>query len=126
MQLAALGLFVFELATFLPSKIDRDRQWSHPANPRVGARDALQFTGVGPDTLSVAGAIVPEAAGSYGSIDTLVKMADEGEAWAFVDGAGKVWGNYVITGMREARVHLMDDGTPRMIDFSIDLMRAGD
>jgi phage protein U len=123
MQLAALGLFVFELATFLPSSIKRDSQWIHAAADRVGARPSSQFVGPGAEALSIAGAIVPEAAGSYGAIDTLRKMADEGEAWAFVDGAGKVWGNYVIAHLGEDRRHMMDDGTPRMIDFTIDLDR---
>ena len=124
MQLAALGLFVFELGSFPFSQIDRSSEYQHARSQRVGARDANQFVGPGADSVTIAGAIVPEAAGSYGSIDTLRRMAEEGEAWSFVDGAGVVWGSYVITRLSEQRQFLTVDGTPRKVDFTIDLDRV--
>lgn len=126
MRLAALGLFVFELATFLPDQIAHDADWQHARSPRVGARDASQFVGPGPETLRLDGAIVPEAAGSFGAIETLRRMADEGDAYEFVDGTGRVWGSYVIVRLSQRRRHLLDNGVPRFIDFTIDLDRAGD
>lgn len=124
MQLAALGLFIFEFATWPFEDLSRRTDWNHAGAPRTGARDALQFTGPGDETVSIAGKLAPEVAGSYSSIETLRAMADEGDEYQFVLGTGDVWGGFVITGMDERRKAMLVDGTPRMIDFTLDLKRA--
>lgn len=123
-MLAALGLFVFELKTFPFADLARRTGWNHARSDRFGAIASSQFTGPGQDALSIGGAIVPEAAGSFGAIRTLRLMADEGDAYPFVDGSGAVWGQFVIVGMDEGRKHLLVDGTPRLIDFSLELERV--
>lgn len=122
-MLAALGLFVFDLATFPFAEMSRRSDWRHTKSERVGARAASQFLGPGEEAVTLAGAIVPGLAGSYAALTTLRQMADQGEAWPLVDGNGIVWGNYSITGMDERRRHLLVDGTPRIVDFTLDLDR---
>jgi hypothetical protein len=124
MQLAALGLFVFELATFPFQDIERSSEWRHAAAARVGERDAHQYVGPGDETVSIAGAIMPEAAGSFGSIDTLRRMADEGDAHTFLAGNGRVWGSFVITRLRDRHDFLLADGVARKVDFQIELKRV--
>ena len=123
-MLAALGLFVFEAASFPFAELDRRTEWRHARAARIGAFDASQYVGPGADQVTIAGALVPEAGASYAAIDTLRRMADEGDIYQLVDGAGSVWGGFVIVGMEERRRHLMIDGTPRMIDFSLQLDRV--
>jgi phage protein U len=123
MALAALGLFVFELASFPFSDFARDTEWSYARTPRVGARDASQFVGPGVEHISIGGIIAPEAAGSYGSIETLRAMADEGVSYDFIEGTGRILGRFQITRMSEQRKAMLVDGVPRMIDFSIELER---
>lgn len=53
-------------------------------------------------------------------------MADLGKCYALVDGAGKVYGAYLIVSMSEGHTYLLEDGTPRKIDFSIVLVRQDD
>ncbi len=122
-MLAALGLFVFDLTSFPFADLTRRTDWRQAKAERIGARSASQYLGPGDEGVTLAGAIVPEVAGSYGAITTLRQMADQGEAWPLVDGNGTIWGNYRITGMDERRRHLLVDGTPRMIDFTLDLDR---
>lgn len=124
MQLAALGLFVFELATFPFSDLGRDSEWIHARTPRVGARDASQFLGPGDERISIGGILAPAVAGSYSAIETLRSMADEGLAYDFIEGSGRVLGRFIIRRMAEQRQALMVDGVPRMIDFSLDLERV--
>ena len=124
-MLAALGLFVFEAASFPFAELDRRTEWRHARGTRIGALDASQYIGPGTDQVSIAGALVPEAGADYASIDTLRDMAAEGDSYQLVDGTGRVWGSFVITGLEERRRHLMLDGVPRMIDFSIQLDRVG-
>ena len=47
-------------------------------------------------------------------------------AWSVVDGAGQVYGAFVIQGIDEGLKELGPDGRPRKIEFSIDLLRVDD
>lgn len=58
------------------------------------------------------------------SIDTLRQMADQGQSWQLVDGNGKVYGAYIITGITEDMKVFWPDGRPRQIDFTIELKRV--
>lgn len=123
-MLASLGLFVFDLASFPFAEMSHRTDWRQAKTERIGARAASQYLGPGDESVSLAGAIVPEVAGSYGAIATLKKMADQGEAWPLVDGSGTVWGNFRIVGMDARRRHMLVDGTPRLVDFTLDLDRV--
>ncbi|MCB2048557.1 MAG: phage tail protein [Novosphingobium sp.] len=120
---AALGLFVFELATVPFSEEEHRRSWRHEPVSLVGERDSAQFVGPRDDVKTLSGILAPELAGSYAEIDTLNDMADAGEPYTFVDGTGRVWGEYVIVALDLRKQHLLIDGVPRMVDFAIDLKR---
>lgn len=51
-------------------------------------------------------------------------MADVGEARSLVDGAGYIYGAFVITALDEKHKAILPDGTPLRIDFSLDLLRV--
>lgn len=123
-KLASLGLFVFDASTFPFSELGRRQDWRFGAAPRLGDRDATQYLGPGDDLVTLTGAIVPEAGARYGSIATLTTMADQGEAYPFVDGSGVVWGSFVILSLDQRRRALLVDGVPRMIDFTVELRRV--
>lgn len=125
MQLLALGLFVFERETILPDELTSRANWEHAAAERIGARPAYQFTGPGPEDVSIPGRAVPELGGRVSALKTLREMADAGEDYTLVDGAGEVLGTYRITAIDTTRRHLMDNGQARMTDFAIQLVRTG-
>ena len=60
------------------------------------------------------------------SLDDLRAMADEGEALPLVAGNGTVFGNFVLERIDERHAFMLADGTPRRIDFGIDLLRVDD
>jgi len=122
MQLAALGLFVFQLPTLPFDELRRRQEWRHARVQRVGARDASQFLGPGDDVVTIGGVLMPGVAGSYASIVTLRDMAAQGDSYPFVDGIGQVWGSFVITALDERRGFLLDNGVPRKVDFALDLV----
>lgn len=125
-MLMALGLFVFSIPTLAYDELSRKAAWRHAATPRIGARDAVQFTGAGEETVSIAGNAFAELADGQASIEQLRGMGASGEAWALVDGAGQVWGSFVILTVDEKRRAFFPDGTPRQIDFAIELLRVDD
>lgn len=123
-MMLALGMFVFALPTLAYDELQRRVSWKHPGTPRVGARDAVQFTGPGDDTISISGTAFAELSDGRASIDQLYEMGDSGEVWSLVDGTGRVYGAFVITGIDERQKHFFADGTARQIDFGLDLLRV--
>lgn len=125
-MMLSLGLFVFELASLPFQDLQRDTSWRHARTSRVGARPASQFLGVDDDTITIAGVLLPALAGDASSLETLRQMGDDGDAYALVDGRGRVHGSWVIDRLGEGQTIFFEDGTPRKIDFMIGLHRVDD
>jgi len=123
-MLLALGMFVFSIDTLTFDDLSRRASWRHATSPRIGARDATQFTGPGEETISLPGSVFDEIADGRVSIDQLRAMANSGEAWSLVDGRGYVYGAFVITTIDDRAKAFFPDGTPRQIDFTIELLRV--
>lgn len=125
-MLMSLGQFVFALPDLAYSELQRSTAWRHAINSRVGARPALQYVGQGDDTLSITGELVPEIAGRLQSLVTLRAMADAGDAYAMVDGAGRILGAWVIESIEEAGRAFTRDGIARHTRFTLALRRSDD
>jgi len=122
-MMMSYGTFVFSLPTLAYQELQRQQTWRFAASERVGARAALQYLGEGEDTIELSGLLAPELTGTRDSLDTLRELALDGQALPLVDGTGVVYGNYVLTNLRETNSIFFADGTPRRIEFSISLRR---
>lgn len=120
----SLGMFVFSLPTLAYQELQRRSSWRHASNARVGAKDAVQFVGPGSDTIALSGSAPAELMDGRTSLDRLREMAKDGEAWPLVDGRGTVYGSFVIERIDERMTSFLPDGTPRIIDFGIDLLEV--
>lgn len=125
-ELMTLGMFIFGMDSAAYQDLQRSREWRHETSDRHGARPAVQFIGPGPDTITMAGLIVPELGGKFSSLDTLAVMADAGDTYPLVDGAGRIFGNYRITRLEEQHLSVMAGGAPRHVGFRIELQRGDD
>lgn len=125
-MLMTYGTFVFSLSTLAYDQLQRQMAWRHAASERIGARAARQYVGPGEETIELQGTVVAELAWDLLSLDDLRRLADTGLPQALVEGTGRVYGGYVITRLSETRKELFSDGTPRLIDFQLQLTRAED
>lgn len=125
-MLMTYGTFVFSLSTLAYDRLQRQMSWRHAASERVGARAARQYLGPGEETIDLQGTVVAELAWDLLSLDDLRVLADAGLPQALVEGTGRVYGGYVITGLSETRREFFNDGTPRLIDFQLQLTRIED
>ncbi len=122
----AWGMFVFGLSSLPYSELDRQSNWRHPTNSRVGFRPGTQFLGQGDETITLTGTCLPEVTGGRTWIELVRAMADMGSAWPLVEMSGKIYGLYVCESFNDKSSHLMQDGAPQKIDFTITLKRVGD
>lgn len=119
-----LGMFVFTLKTAPYQDLQRKTDWRHPSQPRVGQRPAYQFLGPGDDTITLSGTLYPEITGGRLSLDLLRAMAEDGKAWPLIEGSGRLYGFWAITGVTETSTEFFRDGVPKKIEFSLALTRV--
>lgn len=120
-MMMALGQFAFSLSTLAFQDLQRQTAWRHPSNSRVGSRAARQFTGPGEDTITLSGELLPELIGSPVALKELREMGKAGLSWPLVDGAGNVYGSFVIEHLNETKTVFMDNGLARKICFQLQL-----
>lgn len=125
-MMMSLGQFVFSLNTLAYQDLQRQTSWRHAANSRVGARPARQFVGPGDDTITLSGMVAMEFSNGIASLDEIRTMADTGKAWPLVDGAGYVYGQWVIEGLNTTNTLFMSNGVPRRVEFQLSLTRVDD
>ena len=118
-MMMCLGQFVFSLDTLAYQEFKRQTEWKHPSTPRVGAKDAKQYTGPGDDTITLSGWFAPEFNGSPLAINILRAMGDTGNAWVLVEGTGRIYGQWVIKSLSEGRQHIQANGAGKRIEFTI-------
>ncbi|CAG9221123.1 Phage tail protein [Burkholderia gladioli] len=126
-MMLSLDQFVFSLTSAPYKELQRQRNWKHARNARVGARDASQFTGVGDDTITLNGMVAEDnAIGKTASLDQLAKMGDTGEAYVLVNGSGVVYGAFIIESLNETATYHRADGVARKIEFNLTIKRVDD
>lgn len=125
-SLLCLGQFVFALNSVPYQSLQHQRAWRHPANPRVGLRPAHQFIGPDEETITLQGVLLPEITGGEAKLDELDEMAESGDDWVLIDGAGNLLGLFVIEGIDRTKTLFFQDGKARRIEFTLKLTRVDD
>ncbi|REC94893.1 hypothetical protein C8D72_1722 [Kushneria indalinina DSM 14324] len=125
-MLMALGMFVFQTSSVPYQELQRRTEWRHASQSRVGDRPAYQFIGPGADTITLSGTLLPEFTGGRVDLDEIRDMADQGRAWPLVEGTGRQYGLWVITGVDETSSTLYRDGAAAKIEFSLTLEHVDD
>ncbi|WP_423170966.1 phage tail protein [Stenotrophomonas maltophilia group sp. CASM26] len=120
------GTFVFSLSTAAYEQLQRQMTWRHASSDRLGARPARQYVGPGDDTITLQGTIAAELVGDLQVLDTLRELGDQGKPQALVEGSGRVYGAYLLVSLSETRKEFFPDGTPRLIEFQMQLERDDD
>ncbi|SOE50883.1 phage tail protein [Orrella dioscoreae] len=125
-KMMGLGNFVFGLTTASYSELKRRTDWRHASNSRMGARPARQYVGPGEDTITLSGVLLPQIAGKADAMEMLRRMGNTGLGYALVDGAGNVYGAYIIESMDEGQSQFLANGTPQRYEFTLTLQCVDD
>jgi phage protein U len=121
-----LGEFRFGILTAAYNELARVTEYRWPAQERFGKRPSLQFTGPGPETITLPGVIYPEYRGGLGQINKLRELAGRGKPMSMISGRGLVMGRWVIERIEERQGVFAGEGVPSKIEFTLSLKRADD
>lgn len=127
--MARLGPFTFSLDTAAFQNLRRSTEYRWQQQNRIGRLPAQQFTGPGADTIKLDGVIYPHFAGGAQQVGMMREMAGLGEPldliYAF-ESIGQFCGLWCIKNIEEGRTVFFDDGSPRRIEFSLELVNYGE
>lgn len=118
-----LGAYQFSVNRAAYQELSRSAEYRWASQERVGAVDALQFTGYGAETIEVRGVIYPEYKGGLGQIDRMRAQASIGFPLPLISGQGRVLGLWVVEAVREGQRVFARGGAARRQDFDMRLRR---
>lgn len=118
------GMFVFELKTLPHQQLQQNKTWRHVKNERINRSASWQYIGAGEDQITLSGVLYPEITGGEVSLSVLTTQAYTGRPWPLIDGVGRIYGMYVITGLKTTRSELDRYGKAKKIEFSISFQRC--
>lgn len=118
-----IGIYRFAIATAAYQNLDRSASYRWARQERIGANDALQYTGPGPETISLSGVIYPYFRGGIGQLDSMRRAASIGIPMPLIDGRGRVLGLWVIESVSEKQAVFDKRGVPKRQDFEMRLAR---
>ena len=121
----ALGDYRFSIDTAAYDTLKRQQSYRWQAQPRLQRHPALQFMGLGKETLDLQGVIYPDIGGDLGQLDSMRAQANKGEPLLLVDGLGFVWGQWIISHITEEQSLPLSNGQPRKQTFLLQLEYYG-
>lgn len=118
-----LGEFQFSLNTAVYQTLARQSNYRWGKIERFGQEEALQYIGIGSDTVTLSGVIYPQYKGGPAQIERMRSIAEQGKPQQLVDGQGVVYGEYVIEDIKEQQSHFIKYGEPLKQEFTLELRR---
>ncbi len=118
-----LGSYMFSLNTAAFQELNRKTEYRWVAVERHGQDDALQYTGPGQDTVDLPGVVYPSYRGGGGQITKLRALAAQAQPQSMIDGAGNVYGRWVVLGVDEKQSIFAAFGQPKKQEFTVRLRR---
>lgn len=126
--LMRLGEFKFSVDTAAYDSLSRTLEIRWPSQERLWSAPAVQFTGIGEESIRLSGKVLPAFRGGLKQIDTLRELARSperniGEPFPLVTGWGEYLGDFVITNVEEQQDTFLMMGAPGVQSFTLTLKR---
>jgi len=118
-----IGILQFSIDSAAYQSLSRSTEYRWARQARLGAHDALQFTGYGADTIELEGVIYPQFLGGLKQIDKMRSQASIGVPLPLVSGVGKVLGLWVIEAITEGQKVFAKRGVPMKQEFTMRVAR---
>lgn len=122
----SLGGYQFGVSAAAYQELSRAIEYRWPAQERLNRRPALQYLGIGQETIDLPGVIYPHYKGGHGQVDKLRAMAGKGKPLLLMDGLGRDLGYWCITRLEDTWSNFASNGVPAKIEFRIALSYYGE
>ncbi len=119
-----LGIFIFMRKTVPYQSLNRSLSFRQASNNVIGTLPKTQFIGKESETVEISGILMPEITGGKMSVTVLEQMAESGKPFPLIQGDFSILGWYVIENVKINSSEFFSDGSPRKIDFSMNLKRT--
>jgi phage protein U len=116
-----LGDIQFGISTAAYQNLTRTAEFKWASIDRFGQRPAVQFTGIGDESIEFDGVFYPEFAGGVDQIATWRATAALGTPLTMIDGRGTIWGDWAIENVQEKQSTFAIAGVARKQEFSMKL-----
>lgn len=123
-MMMSLGLFIFSLPTVVFQELSHKREVRFAENERIGAPDAFQFIGPGPETITLNGVTAYGINHASASFAVLNRMLQSGRAHTLIDGLGNVYGQYIIRSLDLKKSSFRKFGQAKRTEWSMQLTRV--
>lgn len=123
--LIGLGPYRFSVSALNIEEVERSFEYRWEAVNRIGARPAMQFLGPGEEGVRMRGTIYPHYMGGFGQLEQMRSEAAKGKPRGVVSGFGRYYGKWCIRSINDTQSFFLADGSPRKVEFGIELVHYG-
>lgn len=126
--LMGLGPFYFSMDTVGYHELERITEPRRATHNRIGRAPAKQFLGPGEDKFVITATLLTEHFGPSGlnMVDAMREASNEGEPFWLASGFGRIFGEFLICGVRARHSHFTRQGAPRVSEVQIELEAYGE
>jgi len=123
--LMGLGPFRFSVPGLSHNQLSRRYNYRWVPQWRIGRRPAEQFLGPGEEEVRIHGIIYPWAYGGYDQLEGMRGYAEGGIPSGLASAGGVFFGLWCIRAITDEQEYFLPDGTPRRVEFDLDLVNYG-
>jgi len=127
MNLMGLGPFRFSMNTVPFNELSRNLDVRAESQMVIMSRPSIHYLGPGDEEITIDGTLYPHFISGKGlmQIEGMYAAAAAGTPLMMASGGGRIFGRWVIRNISSVDKHLLRDGTPMRLDFSMTVVRAG-
>jgi phage protein U len=126
-QMLLVGNVIFSIDGPNYDQLTRSTGIEWASQARIGRENALQFTGVGEETITLTGTIYGLfREQGIGQVDKLEGAMRTHAPQLVLSGQGKRYGYYCITDLSEDQTALLDNGAPQKQSYTLTMKKYGE
>ena len=122
-MLMKIGLVECDMA-FNIDRVARETTHDYAEKPVVGAMPPLEDVGIGPESLTVSGRLIPTKLGGLGTLDILRRAQATGAPQFVLRGDGTVLGFYAVLSVNDDHSFLDRDGVGQVVDMVVKMQKS--
>ena len=119
-----LGRFRFGIRKVGYTDLERTINFALAPQERLFTRTSQQYMGIGEETVKLNGMLFPKDP-RFGGLRELNAMRGASKSYGLGSSLGYWMGRWFVRSVTDVQSHFHPDGTPRKVEFTVELVHAG-